>query len=613
MTEIKPIPVVVGTAGHIDHGKSALVEALCGEHPDRWAEEKERGITLDLGYAQLAWDDGLEVGFVDVPGHERLVRKMVAGATGMGAALLVVACDDGVMPQTREHFEVLKVMGVRRGLVVLNKVDLVDIETVNLVREEVMEMIAGTPWGECQLIPASAKTGEGLDEVRTAIRELVEGVTAKDESNQIFRLPVQRSFALHGAGTVATGVSVAGVLAEGEKVMVLPGNKITRVRRIQVHGREAGCAFPGFRTALNLPDFRPADCPRGSVLVPPNGLEAGSLLRAAITFLPGSPHLKSGSLVHVLAGTAAVPAQLFLPPERPEEGPYLADLELSASVALAAGDRLLIRRPSPARNLASGRFLGFAVRRLKSKDEIERSALSELLMSLEDPVALAAALLGWLAKPCHLGELASKLGRTEEGVLSALESARSIDLVQNLDDGRWIAIQGADAAGEQIRIALEGFKESCPHRTAIPVEVLRARLGQETFDVVSEMEASGLAELGLIRQAGKSWELADVEIPENIAREGDVLLEFLTTSGLSPGGVKELADQCQVSEDRILVLLEYLNDQKEILSPGKGIWFATCNVENLRDAVVEQLGRDGVDIPALRDRFSTTRKFMMPL
>ncbi|MBL7009248.1 MAG: selenocysteine-specific translation elongation factor, partial [Planctomycetes bacterium] len=255
MTTFQPLPVVVGTAGHIDHGKSALIAALTGTHPDRWDEEKRRGITLDLGYAQMAYPDGLEVGFVDVPGHERLVRKMVAGATGMGAALLVVACDDGVMPQTREHFEVLRMLGVDHGLVALSKCDLADAETRELVRADVEELVAGTPWEEHPMVAVSALRGEGLDELRAALRLVALAARREGDGHRAFRLPVQRAFALHGAGTVVTGVCAAGVLREGEQVEILPAGVRSRVRRVQVHGRDAGEARPGLRTALNLPDL----------------------------------------------------------------------------------------------------------------------------------------------------------------------------------------------------------------------------------------------------------------------------------------------------------------------------------------------------------------------
>ncbi|MHC4837837.1 MAG: GTP-binding protein, partial [Planctomycetota bacterium] len=225
MAERQPVPVVIGTAGHIDHGKSALVEALCGTHPDRWQEEQERGITLDLGYAQMGREDGLEVGFVDVPGHERLVRKMVAGATGMGAAILVVACDDGVMLQTREHFEVLDLLGVHRGLIALTKADLADEETRLLVAADVEELVAGTAWETAPVHEVSAHSGEGLEELREAVFALAVEAQSDDDPRLAFRLPVQRAFALPGAGTIATGVCAGGHLVAGEEVELLPARQ----------------------------------------------------------------------------------------------------------------------------------------------------------------------------------------------------------------------------------------------------------------------------------------------------------------------------------------------------------------------------------------------------
>ena len=269
MSHHQPIPVVLGTAGHIDHGKSALIAALCGEHPDRHQEEKARGMTISLGYGEMQLADGTEIGFIDVPGHEKLVRKMVAGATGMSAAMLVVACNDGIMQQTREHFEVLTMLGVEPGLIVFSKCDLADAETIELVQLEVEELVSGTVWQDCPSLVVSSHSGQGLDELRDNVVELARRVSQRPSTNLGFALHVQRSFAVEGAGTVATGVCASGTLAVGDTVALMPDSEQSRVRRIHVHGSESELAVPGLRTALNLPDLTKQQCQPGSVIVEP--------------------------------------------------------------------------------------------------------------------------------------------------------------------------------------------------------------------------------------------------------------------------------------------------------------------------------------------------------
>ena len=332
MAEARPLPIVIGTAGHIDHGKSSLISALTGTNPDRLPEEQERGITLDLGYAQLGFEDGLEIGFVDVPGHERLVRNMVAGATGMGAAMLVVACDDAVMLQTREHFEVLRLLGVDHGLVVLTKADVADEDMREMARADVDDLVRGTPWEDAEAHFVSSHTGEGIPELKLALRELALRARRETDARHAFFLPLQRSFAIPGSGTVATGVTASGIVRAGDEVVLLPSGKRSRVRRVQVHGRETEVGGAGLRTALNLPDLETEDCVRGTVLAAPGTVEAGTVARVIVRFLPNAPEVEHADTVQVLAHTAAVEARVFF--AAAEDAPGLADDERFADLEL---------------------------------------------------------------------------------------------------------------------------------------------------------------------------------------------------------------------------------------------------------------------------------------
>ncbi len=609
--------MVLGTAGHIDHGKSALIEALCGDHPDRWQEERERGITLDLGYAEMGYPDGLEIGFVDVPGHEKLVRKMVAGATGMGAAVLVVACDDGVMPQTREHFEVLGLLGIDQGLVALTKVDLADEEMLELVRADVEELVQDTPWQECAVLPVSAHSGSGMLELKQELRRLAESARSQADPLQAFRLPVQRSFALHGAGTVATGVCAAGRLQEGDTVEVHPGGHSSRVRRVHVHGRQAGVAGPGLRTALNLPALEAAQCPRGVVLAAPGSLRSGRLLRLWCRFLPDGPKLAHGAEVQLLSGTAAVGGRLFLPPaaqggELPVDG-CLVDLELEHAAALVPGQRLLLRRPSPARNIAAGRFLCFARRRLRRSDDDERAQLMRVVEALDDPPQLAAVQLEILGGERGPAELALQLGWTTQGAAEVLGQAAQAGAVREMAAGSFLAMGGANALAREVQSVLAHWRARQPHRLRLPVARLRERLGKDAFQSLQKLGHAELESLGLERRPGTHWGLAGAEVESAWQQDGARVAEILRNAGLAPASAEELAQQAAVEPARLDLVLEYLNDRGEVLSPGSGLYFTRAVIEDLRDAVVEQLQAEGMDIPALRDRFGTTRKFLMPL
>ncbi len=615
MNQLQPVPVVIGTAGHIDHGKSALIEALCGTHPDRWQEEKERGITLDLGYAQMAYADGYENGFVDVPGHERMVRKMVAGATGMGAAVLVIACDDGVMPQTREHFEVLQLLGLQHGIIALTKADLADEETLELAAADVEELIEGTSWEKVPILPVSAHTGSGMEELRAALRQMAESARDRmEQSPHAFRLPVQRSFALHGAGTVATGVCASGMLEEGQTLQVMPGGKSSRVRRVHVHGREAGVAQPGLRTAINLPDFGTDDCARGHVLAAPGSLGEGKLLRVALKMLPGVRPPKHASEVQVLAGTAAVEGRIFLPPELLDGEVNLVDLDLNQPLALVPGERMLLRRPSPGINLGAGRFLAFAQHRLRRKDQQERESLTRLAGAVDQPLEM---IVRYLEQP-GVGEqdvasIAKHLGWQKEATEGLLQRACANGSVREMSAGRFLGMGQAGALAQEVQGILAHWRKAHPHRVRIPVGRLRERLGKKKFPSLQKLQDHEIEILGLLRQPGLHWGIVGAEPAEDWLIDADKVMQSLGQSGLTPPSIADLELQNGFADGRAKAVVELLQDQAKVILVEGSLVFALAAVEELRQMVVAQLQGNGLEIPAIRDRFGTTRKFLMPL
>ncbi len=301
--------IIVGTAGHIDHGKSALVEALTGTHPDRLAEEKRRGITIDLGFAFLE-ENGVRFGFVDVPGHERFVSNMLAGAAGIDVLLLVIAADESIKPQTREHFDICRLLGIQRGVVALTKSDLVDSDTLELVRLEAEEFLRGSFLENAPLVPVSAKTGAGLEELKRALKDAAANATAKDAA-RYFRLPIDRAFAIKGFGSVVTGTLLSGSVGAGDEVELFPSGERLRVRGVQSGGKAVERAMPGQRTAVNLAGIDHTALRRGMVLATPGKFRKTRRIDARLELLASARKMKQSTRVHFHAGTAETIAEIF--------------------------------------------------------------------------------------------------------------------------------------------------------------------------------------------------------------------------------------------------------------------------------------------------------------
>jgi selenocysteine-specific elongation factor len=385
--------VIVGTAGHIDHGKSALVKALTGIDPDRLKEEQARGITIDLGFAHLDLGD-VQVGFVDVPGHEKFVKNMLAGVGGIDFVLLVVAADESIMPQTREHFDICRLLGVSTGIVVINKSDLVDAEMIELVRDEVADIARGSFLEGAEIIPVSSRTGDGIDRLKKAIHDLSLAVQPKP-SNKLLRLPIDRAFSIHGFGTVITGTLTSGEIRKDQEIELLPGGLTARVRGLQVHGNMMEKAVAGQRTAVNLQGIDLAQVERGMVVTVPRVFRDTQILDVHLQLLPGAKTLKNLVKVRFHQGTIEVLARVALIGQdtlAPGESVY-AQLRLDSPVFCLHGDAFIIRQFSPTVTIGGGTILHPNPSKHKSTDKqilgslhaLNRGSISDKL-----PVLLAA-------------------------------------------------------------------------------------------------------------------------------------------------------------------------------------------------------------------------------
>ena len=611
-------PIVIGTAGHIDHGKSTLVQALTGTDPDRWAEEKARGMTIDLGFAGMDLPDGRRVGIVDVPGHERFIRNMVAGATGIDIVILVVAADDGVMPQTREHLAIMDMLGVKRGFVALTKVDAVDPEMAELAEEDVRETVEGTFLEDTPILHVSAIEGIGMDDLREHLMSMAT-LAEPRQSEGVFRMPVQRVFSARGFGTIVTGIPVTGSLKVGEVVEVLPSGQKGKVRGIQAYHEAADVARAGHSTALNITDIDHHLVNRGDVVATPGFFKPQTMVGARLKALHTlGISVANRMQVRVHTGTADAIGELVLLDAEElkagEEG--LVQFRMETPLVCAPGDPFVVRLASPALTLGGGVILEESRYRLKRFktfiiDELERQA-----SSLGSTSALLEAMLvrspeRWAA----LDELALGVKRPRaetEGLLSEMQTeAKVVDLGKS----KWIHSETLGLCLVELSESLNGWFGENPLRARMDIRDLRARmkLDPALVGVLLEREAE---EGRVVLSAGGFLALAGREVtldPEVAQRREDVLTR-LREARFQPPSPEELAVACSCSSDAIDTILKLGVDEGSVTHIGAELYLSGEVVEEARLAVIANCEKNGhLEIPELRDAIGTTRKFLIPI
>jgi selenocysteine-specific elongation factor len=418
--------IIIGTAGHIDHGKSSLVQALTGKDPDRLPEEKRRGITIDLGFADLDLGD-VRVGFVDVPGHERFVKNMLAGVHGIDAVALVIAADEGVMPQTREHFEICRLLDVRQGLVLLTKTDLVEDELLSLVRAEAEELVAGSFLEGAPIIPVSTRSGVGLDEMRGALRQIAKEIPQRS-SDFVMRLPVDRAFTMKGFGAVVTGTLVSGEINAGDELELLPMGRRVRARGVQVHGASVGRAQSGQRTAVNLAGVDVSEIERGMVLAPIGRLLPTQIIDVQLVVLPTAPRaIRTRARLRVHIGSAEVLARVRVLNTRGEISPGdngFAQLRFESPVVALHGERFIIRSYSPAETIAGGLVLDPQATKHRGRELARANERLRALLDSERPGKLAQFVAAAGDQGLRLADVAARTGWTDEVVSQVAKQAR---------------------------------------------------------------------------------------------------------------------------------------------------------------------------------------------
>jgi selenocysteine-specific elongation factor len=502
---------IIGTAGHIDHGKTAMVRRLTGVDTDRLPEEKQRGISIDLGFAPLVTPAGVHVGIVDVPGHERFVKNMLAGSGGVELVLLVIAADEGVMPQTREHLAIVRLLGVSRAIVVLSKSDLVEPEWLAMVKKDVAALMQASGLGEAPIVPFSAVTGAGLEELLAEIDRQFESLPLR-AFDQPARLPVDRVFVMEGFGTVVTGTLWRGTVRNGDTLSLLPAGRSVRVRRVQVHGRTVEEARAGTRTALALHGVDRDQVERGDWLVAPDSLRPSRYLDVRFELLPDvAKEWKSGTRIRFHIGASEIIGRLVLlegKVMKPGES-ALAQARLEKEAVAARGDRFVVRAYSPMRTIGGGAVIDPVAEKRR------RSGGGVASLAVHESGSLEARLLERLAsetKPTATAVLAKAVGESEAAVAAALAALVQNDEAVEPVDGRWMALERWSVARRKIEAEVRAYAAEHPARYGVMKgelkRDLKAQMDASLFDAAFEsLIADGVLEQRgeRVRQADEPW------------------------------------------------------------------------------------------------------------
>lgn len=624
-----PASLILGTAGHIDHGKSSLIRALTGVDPDRLKEEKARGITIELGFAELVLPSGTHMGVVDVPGHEKFVRHMVAGATGVDLALLVIAADDGPMPQTREHLAILNLLGVKRAVVALTKADLVDPEWVEVVADDVATLLQGTPLEGSEIVPVSSVTRTGLDDLLTAIDRAVLTVEGHAKSDG-FRLPVDRVFTIKGAGTVVTGTLWSGAISVDDAAVAVLADTPMRVRSIQVHGESVDRAYAGQRVAVNLAGVEREAISRGDTIASPGIAHPTKVFNAWMTYLgpegwyagdgggDGEKRpLKGETRVHVHHGTTETLGRVLLPdgvPLAPGDSAFV-QIRLEEPIAPRYRDRFIIRSYSPVFTIGGGVILDVAPPRRVALTDADR----RLLVALRDDDISAAvvALLESRGLPMTSAQVAAELG-VERSVVAPILNEGGLERLKVGKESSFVAPAAAAAAREAIERELIAFHDRSPKETDISAKALRdlvdPRMSADAFDsLLAQVAERG----GAIVSAGKVRhpKAASSAVAAEQAAEG-ALLARLATQGLSPELAWDLADAIGADRKVAGKVLGRLANEGVLARIGQDMYVhmdAIARGEATIRATITAAGGVPVGAADLRDVLGISRKFAIPL
>ena len=611
--------IILGTAGHIDHGKTSLIKAVTGTDTDRLKEEKQRGITIELGFASIDLPSGRHVGIVDVPGHEKFVKNMVAGATGIDIVAMVIAADEGVMPQTREHMEICTLLGICHGLVVITKTDLVDEEWLELAMEDVQEFIAGTFLEDAPMVTVSSATGLGIPEFVAALDELSSRIPERAASG-LFRLPVDRVFTMKGFGTVITGTLTSGHIQTGDSVMLYPSGITSRVRGIQVHNQSVEKAGAGMRTAINFQGLGKSSVSRGDVLSTPNALIPSYMVDVSLTFL-ASNKKPAGNRTRVRfhTGTSEVPGILILL-DREELAPgdsVVAQLRLDAPLALVKDDRFVIRSYSPVRTIGGGRVLNpippkhkrFKPEVFEGLQKIDDQSPGQVIAYHVKEAGPAGVLFS------HLKIMTNMADKPLNNAMQGLLTKKTVVLIDR-ENRRFVHEDSIAVIKRKMHDTLAAYHAAYPLRPGMPREELKSKFPRSAGPRLLNFVLAQMIKTGEIVSEEEIVHLADHKISLGLDQQ-DIkknILDAYIRGGLTPPYFKELAKQLDIDPVRGREVLMLLVDEGPLIKVKEDLYFYNPAVEELKGRVIDFLkANEEMSTPQFKDIANVSRKYLIPL
>ncbi len=615
--------IVIGTAGHIDHGKSSLVQALTGKNPDRLPEEKRRGITIDLGFADLELGD-VRVGFVDVPGHERFVKNMLAGVHGIDAVALVIAADEGVMPQTREHFDICRLLGVGHGLVVITKTDLVEEELLPLVRAEAEELVAGSFLEGAPMISVSAKTGSGLEELRVTLRQIAAETPARS-ADFVTRLPVDRAFTMKGFGAVVTGTLVSGRISEGDELELLPAGTRVRARGVQVHGAPVSGAAAGQRTAVNLAGVELSAIERGMVLAAVGRLATTQILDVHVEVLDSAPRsLRTRARIRLHIGSAEVLGRVRVLNQRGEIAPGeagFAQLRLEMPIVALHGERFIIRSYSPATTMAGGVVLDPMATKHRGKELAKTEERLRDLMQPERSRKLTGFVLAAGDQGMKLDQLIARTGLQETVLAAALNDAQRDGNITEAA-GVFIGTANLERLAEAVVAEVKSHHKRDPLSRGLSRELLRERLFNhappELFRaVMNQLESKGplVTEKDLVRLREHT---VDLSAADSMLR--DKLAAIYEVAQLEPPTLDQALERAGVASAQRAhgrKILQMLLDNGTLLRAQTDMFLHVTALNRLRQLLqnfaLQHEPERLIDVSQFKELAGVSRKYAIPL
>jgi len=612
--------IILGTAGHVDHGKTSLIRALTGIDTDRLKEEKERGITIELGFAYLDLPCGHRLGIVDVPGHEKFVKNMVAGAAGLDLVAFIIAADEGIMPQTREHFEICRLLGIKRGLIIVTKIDMVEPDWLELVVDDIRTFFAGSFLEDAPLLTVSSTTGEGVEEVRNTLDRLV---AASDfiEAHGPFRLPVDRVFSMKGFGTVITGTAISGRIQAGEDLMIYPGRKTGKIRGIQVHGKDTSEAEAGHRTAINLQGLEKEAISKGDMAASVDCLQPSYLLDAHFIYLESAlKKLKNRVRVRIHIGTAEIMGRIVLLNHEELEPGTEVDIQilLEEQVGCWPGDKYVIRSYSPVHTIGGGIVLNGSPRKRKRFRDENR----EIFRIYRENVPGDLALLhisesGYNGLTLdRLGVKMGIFGKPLKKIVQHPLSTREIILVEQ-GRQRMISAGVYKKLCEKVRTTLAAYHQENPLKSGLPKEELRSRLYRGLDQRLFQYLLNDLQKKGEIDQDQAVIRLAghQVSLKEDEKKLHQELIDFYRQAALVPPTIKEvMAKFSSFPQNLVKEVLAIMMQDGELIKVSEDLYFCKSAIEDLKEKLVNVLVSKGeIDTPAFKDITGLSRKFTIPL